>query len=49
MTERKVVQLSPQHAALGRAMVLQLNANVRTLFVHGPNNAAFLRDIGLEV
>lgn len=46
MTERKVVQLSPQHAALGRALVLQLNANVRTLFVHGPNNAAFLASLG---
>jgi HD-GYP domain-containing protein (c-di-GMP phosphodiesterase class II) len=42
MSERQVVLLPPQLLAEGRLLVLQLNANLRTLFVHGPNNAAFL-------
>ena len=42
MTERRVVQLPAQQVALGRTLVLQLNATLRTLFVHGPSNTAFL-------
>jgi len=45
MSDRKQVQLTAQHATLGRALVLQVNANLRTLVVHGPSNAAFLASL----